>query len=51
MRTLSRLALCAITLSLAACATLLQAPASAPPPWVPAHDLPEPGEGPLYPQN
>jgi hypothetical protein len=52
-----RVALCTLTLALAACATLMQPQQQArpqpiaPEPWVPPQDLPEPGDGPVYPQN
>jgi hypothetical protein len=51
MRPVVRVMLLATTLALAACATLLQPQPAGPEPWVPAYDLPEPGDGPLYPQN
>jgi hypothetical protein len=38
-------------LSMSGCATLLQPRSEAPAPWTPAYDPPDPGDGPLYPQN
>jgi hypothetical protein len=44
-------ALCVAAVAFTACATLPQTQARAPDPWVPSHELPEPGEGPPLSRN
>lgn len=51
MRRLCSVALCVAVAAFAACVTLPQPPSRAPEPWVPSHELPEPGEGPPLGRN